>query len=137
MPNVNGISETALYVDSVNRSNRFYETIFNFEIMQSDERFAALNIKKGQVLLLFKKGGSVEATKTPGGIIPPSDGKGETHLAFSVTRSELDEWEKWLLENNIQIESRVRWDRVGESIYFRDPDNHSIELASPVIWPND
>ena len=137
MPNVNGISETALYVDSVDRSAKFYETIFNFEVMGADERLAALNIKKGQVLLLFKKGGSVKPTETPGGIIPPSDGKGESHLAFSVAKSELNEWEKWLLENNIQIESRVSWDRGGESIYLRDPDNHSIELASPVVWPND
>lgn len=137
MPKLNEISETALYVDNVNRSVEFYETIFNFDVMGADERFAALNIKKGQVLLLFKKGASVEPTKTDGGIIPPSDGKGELHLAFSITKSELDEWEKWLLENNVQIESRVRWDRGGESIYFRDPDKHSIELASPVIWPND
>ena len=103
MPHVNGILETALYVDSVNRSVEFYETIFNFDVMGADERFAVLNIKKGQVLLLFKKGGSTKPTKIPGGIIPPSDGKGEWHLAFSVTKSELDEWEKWLLENNIQI----------------------------------
>ena len=137
MPKVNGISETALYVDSVNRSIKFYETIFDFDVMGADERFAALNIKKGQVLLLFKKGGSVKPTKIPGGIIPPTDGKGEWHLAFSVANSDLDEGEKWLLKNNVQIESRVRWDGGGESIYFRDPDKHSIELASPVIWPND
>ena len=137
MPKVNGISETALYVDSVNRSVRFYKTLFNFEVMGVEERMASMNIKRGQVLLLFKKGASVEATKTDGGIIPPSDGKGELHLAFSVTKPELDKWEKWLLENNIQIESRVRWEKGGESIYFRDPDKHSIELASPVIWPND
>ena len=137
MPKVNGISETALYVDSVNRSIKFYETIFDFDVMGADERFAALNIKKGQVLLLFKKGGSLKPTKIPGGIIPPTDGKGEWHLAFSVAKSDLDEWEKWLLKNNVQIESRVRWDGGGESIYFRDPDKHSIELASPVIWPND
>ena len=98
-------------MDSVNRSVRFYETLFNFEVMGVEERMASMNIKKGQVLLLFKKGASVEATKTDGGIIPPSDGKGELHLAFSVTKPELDEWEKWLLENNIQIESRVRWER--------------------------
>ena len=137
MPKPNAVSETALYVDNVNRSVVFYETVFNFDVMGSDERFAALNIRKGQVLLLFKKGGSVKPTKIPGGIIPPSDGNGELHLAFSVTKSELDEWEKWLLENNVQIESRVRWDGGGESIYFRDPDKHSIELASPGIWPND
>ena len=136
MPKVNGIFETALYVDSVNRSIRFYETIFNFEVMQAEERMAAMNIKKGQVLLLFKKGASVKPKKIPGGVIPPSDGKGESHLAFSVTKSELDEWEKWLLENNIQIESRVSWADGGESIYFRDPDNHSLELASPGVWLN-
>nr|WP_197998803.1 hypothetical protein [Gimesia aquarii] len=35
----------------------------------------------------------------------------------------------------IGIESRVNWPRGGESIYFRNPDNHVVELATPGIWP--
>jgi catechol 2,3-dioxygenase-like lactoylglutathione lyase family enzyme len=30
----------------------------------------------------------------------------------------------------------VRWPRGGESIYFRDPDGHLVELATPGLWDN-
>jgi len=28
----------------------------------------------------------------------------------------------------------VKWSRGGESLYFRDPDDHLVELATPGIW---
>jgi catechol 2,3-dioxygenase-like lactoylglutathione lyase family enzyme len=57
------------------------------------------------------------------------------HFAFSIPASELAAWEKRLAEHNIPIESRTRWPRGGVSIYFRDPDSHCVELATPGIWP--
>jgi catechol 2,3-dioxygenase-like lactoylglutathione lyase family enzyme len=35
----------------------------------------------------------------------------------------------------VEIISRMSWPRGGESLYFRDPDNHVLELATPGIWP--
>lgn len=43
-------------------------------------------------------------------------------------------WEKHLIAGGINIESKVNWPRGGQSIYFRDPDNHSVELATPGLW---
>jgi len=40
-----------------------------------------------------------------------------------------------LAELGIAIESRVQWERGGSSIYFRDPDGRSVELATPGLWP--
>ena len=136
MPKINGILETALYVNNIKGSIKFYESIFNFELMGADARIASMKVKEGQVLLIFKKGASLKAQLIPGGVIPPTDGKGELHLTFSIAKSELNIWEKWLIENDVPIESKVRWDRGGESLYFRDPDNHLLELASPGVWPN-
>jgi catechol 2,3-dioxygenase-like lactoylglutathione lyase family enzyme len=34
------------------------------------------------------------------------------------------------------VESRVTWLRGGTSLYFRDPDGHSLEVATPGLWPN-
>jgi hypothetical protein len=32
------------------------------------------------------------------------------------------------------VESKVVWPLGGHSLYFRDPDNHVVELATPGIW---
>ena len=32
------------------------------------------------------------------------------------------------------IEGRTVWSRGGHSIYFRDPDGHLVELATPGLW---
>ncbi len=126
--------ETALYVEDLERSVSFYKTIFEFETLSSDERLCALNVSNQQVLLLFLKGASTVVKVTSGGIIPPHDGDGELHLAFSIAASELEQWENWLVENDIEIESQVKWTRGGTSIYFRDPDKHLLELATLRLW---
>jgi catechol 2,3-dioxygenase-like lactoylglutathione lyase family enzyme len=40
-----------------------------------------------------------------------------------------------LAEHGVGIESEVQWDLGGTSLYFRDPDGHSVELATPGVWP--
>ena len=80
-----------------------------------------------QVLLLFKKGGSL-------GIPSPHDGDGELHIAFAIPSSELAGWEAWLEENGIPVEEKRAWDLGGISLYFRDPDRHLLEIASPGVW---
>ena len=134
MPKLNALLETALYVENLERSVAFYKTIFEFETLSSSERLCALNVSNRQVLLLFLKGASTVATVTSGGVIPPNDGDGQLHLAFSIAADELERWESWLAENGIEIESKVKWERGGTSIYFRDPDQHLLELVTPGLW---
>jgi len=134
MPNLTGVLETSLYVDDLDRAIQFYQSLMKFSKLISDERFCALSIADRQVLLLFKKGASTQPSVSSGGIIPPHDGTGSLHLAFSIQPEEWDPWEHWLSQNNIAIESRVRWERGGQSLYFRDPDNHLVELVTPGCW---
>jgi catechol 2,3-dioxygenase-like lactoylglutathione lyase family enzyme len=91
------------------------------------ERGCAMQAGERQVLLLFKKGGSL-------GISSPHDGGGELHIAFAIPAAELAPWEGWLEENEIPIEEKRTWDLGGQSIYFRDPDRHLLEIASPGVW---
>ena len=44
-------------------------------------------------------------------------------------------WEAQLADAGVAIEGRTKWPRGGESIYFRDPDGHLVELATPGLWP--
>jgi catechol 2,3-dioxygenase-like lactoylglutathione lyase family enzyme len=132
--NVTGVLETGIYVDDVVRSTEFYQRVFGFEQLVGDDRFCALSVAGRQVFLIFKKGGTLEPMPLPGGELPPHDGSGQMHFAFSVPAADLAAWQQRLVENKIEIESRVSWPRGGHSIYFRDPDGHLAELVTPGCW---
>jgi catechol 2,3-dioxygenase-like lactoylglutathione lyase family enzyme len=127
-PNTGGILESSLYVTDVIRSAQFYEKIFGFQIISDfGERGCAMKAGNRQVLLLFKKGGSRD-------MLSPHDGDGELHIAFAITGAELASWEAWLEENGIAVEEKHAWELGGHSLYFRDPDRHLIEVATPGVW---
>lgn len=127
-PKTEGVLESSLYVTDVASSARFYQRIFGFRVISDfGERGCAMQAGDRQVLLLFKKGGSRTHQ-------PPHDGDGELHLAFAVPGAELVSWEGWLAENGIAVEEKRTWEFGGQSLYFRDPDRHLIELATPGVW---
>ena len=134
MPAVGRVLETSLYVDDLNRSMHFYERVFGFDQLMSDERFCALNVSSSQVLLLFRKHGTTQPITIPGGVIPPHDGEGQLHLAFTISQQDEAAWVEHLRAYDIAIESRVAWPRGGFSLYFRDPDGHLLELVTPGCW---
>ena len=135
-PRVSGILETSLYVADLAVSREFYLCLFGFEEFLRDGRMCALGVPGGQVLLLFRRGGSATPAPAPGGFIPPHDGHGALHLCFAIPFRELDAWERHLAAHGIAIESRVTWPAGGTSLYFRDPDGNSLEVATPGLWPN-
>jgi catechol 2,3-dioxygenase-like lactoylglutathione lyase family enzyme len=126
-PKTNGILETSLYVSDVARSIRFYEEIFGFRVVTEFDRGCAIHAGERQVLLLFTKGAS-RAMQSP------HDGDGELHVAFAIPAIELANWEKWLESKEIEVEEKRKWDLGGWSLYFRDPDRHLVELATPGVW---
>lgn len=134
MPRITGVVETCLYVDDLERAAQFYEKLLGFRRLDSDERFCAFDVGGRSVLILFLRGGTSEPVRLPDGVIPPHDGSGHLHFAFSIPAGELPEWEHQLGDAGVAIESRVKWSRGGESLYFRDPDGHLVELATPGIW---
>ena len=80
------------------------------------------------------RGATLETVHMPGGTIPPHDGHGPLHMAFTVEADALADWEARLTRHGIPVEGRTKWTRGGESIYFRDPDGHLLELATPGLW---
>ncbi len=135
MPQLTGVLETSLYVSDLARAAKFYERIFGLRAMAGDDRFCAYPVAGKHVLLLFVRGGTVEAVPMNGGEIPPHDGSGQYHMAFACSAEELPKWEAHLAANDVPIESRVAWERGGTSIYFRDPDENLLEIVTPGIWP--
>lgn len=99
-----------------------------------DERVVAYDAGSATVLLLFKRGATLVDLVLPGGTIPYDDGTGPAHFCFAIDPDALPSWEEHLEAQGIVIEARMRCELGGTSIYFRDPDDHLIELGTPGIW---
>jgi catechol 2,3-dioxygenase-like lactoylglutathione lyase family enzyme len=136
MPRISHQLEYAIYVEDLDRAEEFYRRVLGFETFLRDDRMVGLGVPGNSVLLLFRRGGSVEPSPTPTGDIPPHDAQGHQHLAFAIPVGELEAWEAHLQAEGVPLESRLTWPRGGVSLYFRDPDQHSVEVATPGLWPS-
>jgi catechol 2,3-dioxygenase-like lactoylglutathione lyase family enzyme len=108
-PRLDGVLETCLYV-------------------ADPDRLIALAVADRQLLLLFRRGASA------GLPFGPHDATGEQHLAFAIPAADLAAWEARLADASVAVEDRRVWPRGGVSLYFRDPDRHLLELATPGVW---
>lgn len=134
IPRIARVLETAIYVDDLDRAATFYRDVLGLRELLSNPRLAVFDAGRSTILLVFHRGGSAAGADTPTGRIPPHDGHGPAHFAFAVDADQLSAWEARLAQFDVAIESRVVWERGGQSLYFRDPDGHSVELATPGVW---
>jgi catechol 2,3-dioxygenase-like lactoylglutathione lyase family enzyme len=134
MPKVNGILETAIYADDLQTSATFYRDLFGFETLLESDRLIALDVAGKSVLLIFKSGATREPFETPGGTIPGHCATGSTHFAFSIDSPDILSWQQRLESSGVVVESIVKWPTGAQSLYFRDPDNHLVELITAGFW---
>jgi catechol 2,3-dioxygenase-like lactoylglutathione lyase family enzyme len=134
MPSLRRILETALDCENLRVTAAFYQSLFAAEPILDSERLVVFDAGEGTLLLLFQRG-NADDLPTPGGVIPGHTAGGPGHFAFAIDATDLTAWEARLTDLGVAIESRVTWERGGSSVYFRDPDNRSVELATPGVWP--
>jgi catechol 2,3-dioxygenase-like lactoylglutathione lyase family enzyme len=134
MPKLDRVLETVLYVEDLERAATFYSDVLQLACIHADHRMRAYDVGGNGVLLLFPQGQSLQPIETPGGSIPPHDGQGPMHVAFSISADELGDWQHHLADKGIALEGRTQWPRGGISVYFRDPDGHLLEIATPGLW---
>ena len=134
MPKLDGILETAIHTEDMARSRAFYEGVLGLASIYSDDRLSAYAVAGRDVLLVFRKGATGQTVTLSGGTIPGHGGDGALHVAFAIGKDELSHWESHLASYGVVIEGRNDWERGGRSIYFRDPDGHLLELATPGLW---
>jgi len=129
-----GVLETSLYVSDLDRAVAFYERVLGLRMISPGPfpggRGAALQVGNGpSVLLLFV----AEVTKRPSEL--PSHGTtGEGHVAFRIEPWEIPAWRARLRECGVEIEKEFGFGKNPPSIYFRDPDRNTLELAVKTIW---
>lgn len=129
---VSEVLESALYVSDLPAAEKFYIEILGLIFYSRLEgRHVFLRCGDRMVLLFDAE---VTAVSAGGPKDAPTHGaKGEGHLAFAVKDREIDQWKQHLVENGVEIEKELR-PRGGRSIYFRDPSQNCLEIASPGIW---
>lgn len=134
MPAVRDLLETAVYVDDLPASAAFYRGLFGFATLLESDRLIALDVSGRSVLLLFKKNATGDDATLPGGVIPGHGAHGRTHFAFSIDADALDAWRQHLAANGVEIASEIAWPGGAHSLYFRDLDQHLVELLTPGFW---
>jgi catechol 2,3-dioxygenase-like lactoylglutathione lyase family enzyme len=134
-PRLERLLETALYVEEMDRARAFYVDVLGSVVMLDTPRLLALAVGSDSVLLLFRRGSTVDGLDTPGGWVPAHGANGVQHIAFAMESGDTERWIERLSSAGVAIESRVKWPRGGESVYVRDPDGHSIELVTRGLWP--
>jgi catechol-2,3-dioxygenase len=90
------ILETFLYAEDLEATSTFYKAVLHLAPVHIDNRMCALRVSEENFLLLFKAGAPKEAIPVPGGEIPPHDGDGPMHVAFSINPSDVSLWTQHL-----------------------------------------
>jgi catechol 2,3-dioxygenase-like lactoylglutathione lyase family enzyme len=133
-PPIDGLLETSLYARDLKRTAAFYRDLFGFKTLVDSPRLVAFDVAGRSVLLVFQAGSTEEDVVDARGRIPGHDGGGRLHLALSIAAEDLEAWRTRLVERGVQVVGEYRWPRGGVSLYFRDPDDALVELATPGLW---
>ncbi len=134
-PAIDGLLETALYVDDMARSAGFFRDVLGLRPMLESARLTAFDAGRHGVLLVFARGVSIEDMPSERGVVPGHDGAGPLHMAFAIAETNYEAWREHLVDAGVTLRGEMRWPRGGRSLYFEDPDGHVLELATPGVWP--
>ena len=111
--------ETSLIVSDLDRARSFYERVFGLETVILENGVVGLQLPDGAVLLLFA------AAKERPVQLPAAT----PHLRFGIPHGTLQQWDRHLMMHGIVVESRVQGHDGTSSLFFRDLDNNSLEVA--------
>ena len=89
----------------------------------------AMGVAPGQVVLLFRQGGSTEPTQGGGGSFPRMTGGASCTSASRHRPANSPRRSASRRPRDLDRE-RPDWPHGGRSIYFRDPDGHALEIAT-------
>ncbi len=123
------IKETCLYVNNLDESEDFYVNKLGFTMIDKKEGRHLFFRVGNEVLLCFNP----EITKNDKQL-PPHFAKGEQHVAFEVPIEDYDATKQKLQQLGILVIHEETWHSNIKSFYFKDPDNHLLEVVGEGLW---
>lgn len=131
MPMITNVAEAVLYVSDLNRARQFYEIVLGLPVTMAFDDACFLQTGSDSTLILF----DLEKLAQRESVIPNHGAKGQGHLALAVPPAELDAWRRRLKAHGVTIEHEQQWPQGTHSLYFRDPDDNSLELIENTHYP--
>jgi len=125
------IKETCLYVNDLEKTKEFYYGKLGLEVIGFVKDRHVFFRAGGSVLLCFI---SESTRNVSGSSLPPHHGNGNLHFAFETTNEQYVLWKEKIKSEGIAIEQEAEWGKGLKSFYFRDPDNHLVEIVMEGIW---
>ena len=125
----NQIKETALYVKDLDQTEAFYGEKLDLKLISKVEGRHVFFRVGSSVLLCFL----AEKTKHDKSL-PSHYGEGKLHIAFEVPRERYSEVKEEILSSGIEVEYEEEWGGQYQSFYFRDPDDHLLEIVPQGMW---
>ena len=123
------IKETCLYVQDLQQTKGFYQGKLGLEVI-GEVAGRHVFFRAGEsVLLCF-----IPAESAKSKILPPHFGQGNLHVAFEVSPNDYTTRKAEIEKLGIAIETEYDWGRGYFSFYFRDPDQHVLEVVMTGMW---
>jgi catechol 2,3-dioxygenase-like lactoylglutathione lyase family enzyme len=124
MTQVLGVAEAVLYVQDMAPARAFYANVLGLPITADFGDSCFLQTGPDSTLILFE----LDKLEQRESVIPAHGARGQGHVALSIPPEEMDAWRQRLLTHGVDIEHEQDWPLGTHSLYFRDPDDNSVEL---------
>jgi catechol 2,3-dioxygenase-like lactoylglutathione lyase family enzyme len=123
------VLETSVYVSDLARAEVFYAGVLGLEVFAREEGRHVYFRVGDSMLLAFR------ADRTKEGHHVPAHGTaGSGHFALAAPAASIAAWRDYLRARGVAIEQEGAWRGGLRSLYFRDPDGNSVEIAPAGIW---
>ena len=125
--NLKGLDHFALNVKDMNRAEEFYTQILGFEVIHRTETQAGLKhieVDAGNVAIALFESPDLDLEKAHKTMTED----GYLHFAFGASYDQFDSILQSLKQKGVIMDGEPRDWGNSVSVYFRDPDDHQLEI---------
>src|ERR1700722_827782 len=105
MTDIQGIVETGIYADDLDRAEAFYRDVLGLAVIAKEPgHHVFFRVGERNVLLAF-----VAAATLKGNALPAHGTSGPGHFALGIAAADLEAWRQRLAAHQVAIEKEVDW----------------------------